>query len=150
MPEWQAILGYAYTDAVVVNDIRPVIIGAPLVNQAKNAFNFWTRYDVGQGALKGLGFGFGLIYRGERPGSLPSPVIETGTPVPGQPVSQDALRLPAYTRADAGVYYVGDKYELTLRVNNLFDEVYYESAFNLVLITPGAPREATLSLRFRF
>jgi len=150
VPQWQTILGYAYTDAVVVDDINPVIIGAPLVNQGKNAFNFWTRYDVTQGSLKGLGFGLGLIVRSERAGSLPAPVINTGTPVPGQPVSQDALRLPGYTRADAGVYYVRDKYELTLRVNNLFDEIYYESAFNLVLITPGAPREATLSLRFRF
>jgi outer membrane receptor protein involved in Fe transport len=77
-------------------------------------------------------------------------VVQTGTPQPGVPTSQAALHLPAYTRVDAGAYYVKDRYELTFRVNNVFDEIYYESAFNLVLITPGAPREATLSLRVRF
>ena len=82
--------------------------------------------------------------------SLPAAVIQTGTPVPGEPVAQEALILPGYFRADAGLYYVRDRYEVTLRVNNVFDEIYYESAFNLVLITPGNPREATLSFRVRF
>jgi iron complex outermembrane receptor protein len=147
---WQTILGYAYTDAVVTEDRNPLIVGAPLVNQAKNAFNLWSRYDLASGAARGLGFGVGVIYRSDRPGSLPAPVVQTGTPQPGVPTSQAALHLPAYTRVDAGAYYVKDRYELTFRVNNVFDEIYYESAFNLVLITPGAPREATLSLRVRF
>ena len=85
-----------------------------------------------------------------RPGSLPAAVINTGLPIPGEPVAQNALRLPAYTRADAGVYFTRSRYEATLRVNNIFDTIYYESSFNLTQITPGAPREATLSMRVRF
>jgi iron complex outermembrane receptor protein len=150
LDNWQMILGYAYTDAVVTDDVNTLVIGAPLVNQAKNGFNVWSRYDVTRGAAKGLGFGVGLIYRGERPGSLPAAVIRTGTPTPGTPVAQAALLLPSYFRADAGVYFARSRYELTLRVNNVFDRTYYESAFNLVLITPGNPREATLSMRVRF
>ncbi len=150
IPNWQTYLGYAYTDAVVTNDVNPIVIGAPLVNQAKNGFNLWSRYDITRGGARGLGFGLGLIARSERPGSLPAQVVQTGTPVPGQPIAQRALILPGYFRADAGLYFVRDRYEVTLRVNNLFDEVYYESAFNLILITPGNPREATLSFRVRF
>jgi iron complex outermembrane receptor protein len=149
-PNWQTILGYSYTDAVVTKDINPIIVGAPLVNQAKNSFNFWSRYDVTTGGAKGLGFGLGVIYRSMRPGSLPAAVIQTGLPIPGEPVAQNALRLPSYTRADAGVYYTKSRYEATLRMNNIFDKVYYESAFNLTQITPGAPREVTLSMRVRF
>ena len=59
------------------------------------------------------------------------------------------LHLPSYFRVDSSVYYVKSRYEVTLRVNNLFDELYYEGAFNLIRIRPGNPREATLSLRFR-
>lgn len=150
LSNWQTYLGYTYTDAKVTKDTNTLVVGAPLVNQAKHGFNLWSRYDVANGAAKGLGFGLGLIARGLRPGSLPAAVIQTGTPVPGQPVAQRALLLPGYFRTDVGLYYVRDKYELTLRVNNLLDEIYYESAFNLVLITPGNPREATLSMRVRF
>jgi iron complex outermembrane receptor protein len=150
LANWQTYFGYSYTDAVVTEDVNPIVVGAPLVNQATHGFNLWSRYDISSGGARGLGFGLGLIARGERAGSLPAAVVQTGTPTLGQPIAQRALILPGYFRADAGLYYVRDRYEVTLRVNNLFDEVYYESAFNLVLITPGNPREATLSFRVRF
>jgi iron complex outermembrane receptor protein len=150
MQNWQTILGYAFTDAAVTEDVNPIVVGAPLVNQARHGFNFWSRYDVTSGAAKGLGVGVGLIWRDDRPGSLPAAVVQTGTPDPIRPVAQAALILPGYTRIDGGVYYATGRYELTLRVNNITDETYYESAFNLTQIFPGAPREATLSMRVRF
>jgi catecholate siderophore receptor len=73
--------------------------------------------------------------------------VRTGEPVPGQPVSQRVLDLNSYVRVDGGLYYVRSRYELTLRINNAFDEKYYESAFNLLQVRPGRPREVTMSLR---
>lgn len=148
-PNFQSILGYTYTDAVVLEDRDPLKVGAQLINSARHSFNLWGRYDIEAGATKGLGFGVGLIWRDYRPGSFPNQVVRTGEPIPGQPVSTAVLDLPAYFRADAGVYYTKDRYELTLRLNNLFDELYYESAFNLLQVRPGRPREMTLSLRIR-
>jgi iron complex outermembrane receptor protein len=150
----QTILGYTYTNARLTGDrplaTRPDRTGARLINSAKNAFNVWLRYDLGRaGAFNGLGLGLGLIYRGDRPGTLPAAVVR-GDPVPGQPISSRVIDLPAYFRADAGLYYVKPRYELTLRINNVFDELYYESAFNSIQIRPGRPRELTLSLRTRF
>jgi outer membrane receptor protein involved in Fe transport len=55
--------------------------------------------------------------------------------------------LPGYVRMDGGLYFVRGRYDVTLRVNNLFDEVYYESSFGVVQIRPGRPRDAALSLR---
>jgi iron complex outermembrane receptor protein len=144
---FQTILGYTYTDAKVLEDRDPLKVGAQLINSAKHAFNVWGRYDVASGAARGLGFGVGVIFRDYRPGSFPNQVVRTGEPVPGQPVASRVVDLPRYFRADAGVYYVKSRYELTLKVNNVFDELYYESAFNLLQVRPGRPREVTMSLR---
>ncbi len=147
---FQGIFGYTYTDAKVVEDLDPLKVGAQLINSARHSWNAWLRYDVPNGALKGLGAGLGLIWRDYRPGSFPNQVVRTGEPVPGQPVAQRVVDLAQYFRTDFNVYYVKSRYELTLKVNNLFDELYYESAFNLLQVRPGRPREVQLSLRLRF
>lgn len=143
----QAILGYTYTDAIVTEDLDPLRRGAQLINSARHAFNAWARYDLAAGPARGLGFGLGVIARGYRPGSFPNQVVRTGEPVPGQPVAQRVVDLPGYFRVDTSLYYVKSRYELTLKVNNLLDELYYESAFNLLQVRPGRPREIAMSLR---
>jgi iron complex outermembrane receptor protein len=150
---WQSILGYTYDEAKVVRDTRPNMVGAQLLNAPRHAFNIWSRYDISSGGAGGLGFGIGLIWRGDRAGSFPdlslSPVSNR-VPLPGDPVPTPVLRLPSYFRADTGVYYVKGRYELTVKVNNVFDTGYYESAFNIIRIRPGNPRGAIMSARLRF
>ena len=143
----QTIFGYTFTDATVTKDLDPLRVGAQLINSARHAFNVWGRYDIPSGPARGFGLGLGIIYRGYRPGSFPNQVVRTGEPVPGQPVSQRVLDLNAYTRVDSSLYYVKSRYEVTLKVTNLFDEQYFESAFNLLQVRPGRPREIGLSLR---
>jgi iron complex outermembrane recepter protein len=119
---WQTILGYTYIDGVVTDDLDPNLVGALLRNSPKHGFNLWSRYDVTSGPVRGLGLGVGLIYRGDRVGSFPGQVV-LGNPIPGEPFPQAVLQLPHYFRADAGVYFVKNRYEVTLRVNNIADEV---------------------------
>jgi iron complex outermembrane receptor protein len=141
LPNWQISGGYAYTDATVTGSDVAQQVGALLTNVAKNNAHLWTRYDMGEGPLHGLGLGLGVSYVGERTGLLP-----TAT-------SSALLKLPAYTTADAAVYYkIGDRYDLTLKVTNLFDKRYYESAgFTAdIQIVPGEPRTLTLTARARF
>jgi iron complex outermembrane receptor protein len=147
---FQGIFGYTYTDAKVVEDLDPLRVGAQLINSARHSWNAWVRYDLSSGVMRGLGFGVGLIWRDYRPGSFPNQVVRTGEPIPGQPVAQRVVDLPQYFRTDLNLYYVKSRYEVTLKVTNLFDELYYESAFNLLQVRPGRPREAQLSLRLRF
>jgi outer membrane receptor protein involved in Fe transport len=49
---------------------------------------------------------------------------------------------------------VGKRYELTARVVNLLDELYYESNLGTgttsLNIRPGSPRAGTLSMRVKF
>ena len=88
-------------------------------------------------ALRGLGFGLGVIHQGERKGITPTSAT---APV---------LELPAYTRTDAALYYDDGDYIFTFKVENLFDKTYYQSAGfqgNINLL-PGDPRLFTLSAR---
>jgi iron complex outermembrane receptor protein len=140
---WQVISGYSFTDSKVTKDSDPVRIGSLIPNAARQAANLWTRYDLNEGALRGLGFGLGLVYSGERAGTIRA---STST----LPV----LRLPGYFRTDLGIYWVGARYEVTALIVNLFDEQYYESNLGTTTtslnIRPGAPRAATVSMRLRF
>jgi iron complex outermembrane receptor protein len=138
---WQTILGYAYTDAKVTEDRRAVRVGAALVGNSKHALNLWSRYDATSGAVRGLGLGAGLIWRGDRPGSFPGDLVGPG--------SLPYVTLPHYLRLDAGIYYARGRSELTLKVNNVLDTLYYESSQLAIRILPGSPREALVSWRFR-
>ena len=140
---WQVISGYAFTDSKVTKDSDPVRIGSLIPNAARHSANLWTRYDIERGVLHGLGLGLGLIYTGDRAGTIPA---STST----LPV----LRLPSYFRTDLGVYWVASRYEITALIVNLLDEQYYESNLGTsttsLNIRPGAPRAATVSMRVKF
>jgi iron complex outermembrane receptor protein len=138
---FQAIFGYTYTDAKISKDTRPQLVGNRLLNVAKHSANVWGRYDVSSGTGKGLGFGLGLIYRGDRSGSVFLSPSRLNGPA--------FVLLPEYFRADAALYFVRGRAEITLRGNNLFDRIYYEASNSTTGILPGRPREITLSLRTR-
>jgi iron complex outermembrane receptor protein len=141
LPNWQISAGYSYDDARVVKSNIAQQVNARLTNVPYNNAHLWTRYDVQDGPLHGLGVGLGIAYVGDRTGLLP-----TAT-------TADVLKLPAYTTVDGALYYkIGDRYDLTLKVSNLLDERYYESAgFTAdIQIVPGEPRTITLTGRARF
>lgn len=144
LPEWTLIAGYAYTDAKVVknsDNTSGPLPGGTLPNAPKNAVHFWSRYDFGSGPFRGAGIGMGYSYVGERipytpTVSLPKPFI-----------------IPGYSVVDLGFYYVFHKYDLTLKVNNLFDATYYLSGTvtqGKVNIVPGNPRTIMAVIGRRF
>src|SRR4028119_759714 len=69
LPGWNVIASYAYTDARITQD-NEYEVGNQLVNVPENSASLWTTYELQSGALKGLGFGVGLRYVGEREGDL--------------------------------------------------------------------------------
>lgn len=141
LSHWQITAGYAYTDGKVTKSDIPAQIDARLTNSALHAAHLWTRYDIADGPLKGLGFGLGISYNGERTGLLPTAA------------SSATLLLPAYTVVDLGVYYALTKgVDITLKIQNVTDERYYESAgfTGDINIVPGTPRLATLAIKARF
>ncbi len=95
--------------------------------------NFWINYTLGNGAVKGLGFGFGGNYASEHKTLNRA---NTGTFV-----------LPKYTVLNAALSYTGDKYGIILKVNNLTDKQYF-SGWSTV--TPQNLRNISLSLNYKF
>ncbi|MGH7108564.1 MAG: TonB-dependent receptor domain-containing protein, partial [Acetobacteraceae bacterium] len=133
----------AYTDARVTQSTSTgQFVGDELPNSPRNAFHFWTRYDVLSGPLRGFGAGLGFVYVGDR-------IANTGTAkIPGEFV------LPAYEVADLGLYkQFANGLDVTLKINNLFDETYYQDgtiASGMVSIDAGTPRDAELYLKYAF
>lgn len=116
---------YAYTDAKVVRDSRPALVGSGLSNVPKHSgalYAFWQSDGRKPGSI---GIGGGLTYVGERPGDD----VNSG------------FRLDSYVTARANLsYQVSRVVRVQLDAENLFDQVYSESSYSNVWITPGAPR----------
>ncbi|MDB5737327.1 MAG: hypothetical protein JWO65_995, partial [Sphingomonas bacterium] len=134
----QLLFGYSHINAKIrTSSILPFQIGDELPNVAKDAVNLWSRYDWSNG----LGVGFGVTYTGPRQGVLPTAATDL-----------KLLPLPGYTVMDAGIYYTKERYSLNLKIGNLFDKKYYESAgaTGRIQVSPGQPRYLTLSMRVKF
>jgi iron complex outermembrane receptor protein len=135
-PDWQINASYSYIDAVITNDRDETLIGARKQNTPKHSANLWTRYNFnGSSAFKDLGIGFGVQHQGNK-----------------VPWFTRAFMVPAFTVFDAALYYTPFKSNMQLALNagNLFNKTYWLGAQNYLRLFPGAPRNATLTLTFKF
>jgi iron complex outermembrane recepter protein len=103
LPGWKVTAAYSYTNAEVTKD-NTFAVGNRLANVPENQVSLWTTYEIQKGGLKGLGFGLGLFYIGERQGSL-----------------DNSFTLKDYLRTDAALYYRRDGFKAAINVRNLFD-----------------------------
>lgn len=132
LPGLNVIAGYAYTDAKITEDetYKP---GNYLNNVPKNSFNLWTKYEIQSGSLKGLGFGLGLFYVGDRQADL-----------------DNSFELPSYFRTDAAIFYKQGQLRAQVNFRNLFGVDYFDSARDLLRVFPGEPFtvQGTISWEF--
>ncbi|MBD2463170.1 TonB-dependent siderophore receptor [Oscillatoria sp. FACHB-1407] len=135
LPGWNVIASYAYTDAEITED-NTLPEGSRLANVAEHTASVWTTYEIQEGNLQGLGFGFGLFFVDDRPGyaGFDPPEFE----------------LPSFVRADAAVYYRRDNWRAQLNVENLFDVEYYETHQGSDIVYPGAPFNVRASISYTF
>ncbi|MEH2381419.1 MAG: TonB-dependent siderophore receptor [Nostoc sp.] len=131
-PGWNVIASYGYTDARVTRD-NDLPVGNRLQNVAENTASFWTTYELQQGNFKGLGFGLGLYYVGDRPGEI-----------------DKSLTLPSYFRTDAALFYKQDNWRVGLNFKNLFDVNYYVETQGRNVVYPGDPFTVIGSVSFTF
>lgn len=104
---------YTYIDAEITRDNdggnegnRPEIV-------PEHTASLWGNYTFRDGAFDGFGFGAGVRYVGESFGD-----------------EANTFTVDASTVFDAGISFERDSYELSLNVNNVFDEEYVASCFN--------------------
>ena len=121
-PGWNVIASYSHIDAEITKDNDGLLGNSP-ANVPFNTASLWTTYELQQGDLQGLGFGFGLFYVGDRQGDFNNTYI-----------------IPGYLRTDAAIYYQRDNWRAGVNIQNLFNEKYFQGAnFGRVAIEPGAP-----------
>ncbi|WP_298911056.1 TonB-dependent receptor [uncultured Nostoc sp.] len=132
LPGWNVIASYAYTDAKITqsNDGQQ---GNQLASVPYNAASLWTTYELQTGNWKGLGFGLGLFYVGDRQGDL-----------------ANDFKISSYLRTDASIFYRRNSWKLGLNFNNLFNVNYIDVGQNRTSITPGEPFTVVGSLSVEF
>jgi catecholate siderophore receptor len=129
-PHWQASLGYVLQDGEIRSTTTAAPAGRKLDKLPRHQFSAWMRYDVSPK----LGFGLGLVHQSSQFATI-----------------SNAVRLPAFTRLDAAIYYnVSDAFSVQLNVENLTDARYYPSAHTDHNISTGEPINARLTARVKF
>jgi outer membrane receptor protein involved in Fe transport len=113
LPGWNIIAAYAYIDAEVTADTNPDIVGNRLFNVPKHSASLWTTYEIQSGDLRGLGFGAGFNYVGEREGDL-----------------DNSFEVDSYFLTNAAIFYGRDNWRFALNFKNLFNVNYIEAVEN--------------------
>ena len=129
------IAGYSNNKSEVVKEtdgdgylgLRPEEAGP------ETLINFWANYVITSGSLKGFGIGFGGNHASEHK-TLNRRVIGTFT-------------LPDYTILNSALSYNNDKFNITLKVNNLLNEKYYTGWST---VKPQRLRSLTAGITYKF
>lgn len=125
---------YAYTKAQVEKDIT-LAKGSRLSNIPKHSGSVSVNYEFLQQDTRKAGLGGTVVYMGERSGNY----IDTG------------FNLPAYTLVNTHAYYQpSERVRYQLNVNNLLDKTYYPASYSNLWIQAGEPRNASLSMQWKF
>lgn len=133
VPGWKIIASYAYIDAFVSED-ESGFQDKRLDNTPRNAASLWTTYELQRGSLRGLGFGVGFNFVGDRFGDL-----------------SNTYEIPSYVRTDAAIFYNQDKWRAAINFRNLFNTKYFTGSDESRLgVYVGEPFTVTGSLSVVF
>lgn len=122
LPGLNIVGGYSFNDSKMVKSASTVEGRRPTSAGPGQLANFWISYSITNGILKGLGLGFGGNYASENK--------ITNNSTTGE------FTLPAYTVLNASLFYDRPMYRLTLKLNNLTDQVYYTGWSTIERQTP--------------
>lgn len=129
------IAGYSYNDSEVIKDVLDDTYTGYRPEEAgpRALVNLWANYTFTTGSLKGFGIGFGGNHASEYQ------VLHrknTGT-----------FNIPEYTIFNSALSYNTDKFNITLKVNNLLNEKYFAGWST---VTPQKLRSLTAGLTYKF
>ncbi|HJV51838.1 MAG TPA: TonB-dependent siderophore receptor [Noviherbaspirillum sp.] len=131
MRNWQVFAGYAHLNGRITKATSSGAAGARIGLVPEDALSIWNKFNLG----KGWGAGLGVVYQSDSYTSF-----------------TNTVKLPAFTRTDGALYYTfaDGKTRVSLNVENLFNRTYFPTANSDNNITPGAPRNARLTLATAF
>lgn len=135
-PEWESVLGYAYTDARIVNDLTapgvtpPILAGNRVQLVPFNQFAWWNKYQFNPIWAAAVG----VIYFSDSFAS-----------------SDDSVRMPGFVRFDAALYArINENWRAQLNIENIFNRGYWATADGDNNISPGQGRTVRLKATYRF
>ncbi|MCF0041314.1 TonB-dependent receptor [Dyadobacter fanqingshengii] len=126
--------GYSNNDSKTTrSDNTEILDKRPLDAGSKHLYNAWANYEVPVGKLKGFGIGAGVNGASER---FAINYVSTGN-----------FTLPAYTVANASLFYQAENYRIGMKVNNAFNKEYYKGWST---IAPQTPRALLANITYNF
>ena len=134
LPGWNVNASYSQFKAEDADDIPAN------TDQPRKLLKIFTTYDL-QGPLAGLTIGGGVNYRSKAYSDGTNPVLNT--PYRFQ---QDGYTLVSLMAR----YAVTEQLQLQANVDNLFDKTFYSNVGSFSQYRYGAPRNATVTLSYRF
>lgn len=126
--EWSISAEYAYNQTEILKAIKAEEIGTIAENAPKHSSNSWIKYRFKKGVFNGFGISIGH-----------SQVSQRNT------LDKD-VTLPGYIVFNAAVHYQYNHFKFALNINNIFNEVYWSSAYNNTNKWPGAPRNSMFKI----
>jgi catecholate siderophore receptor len=125
---WTMIAGYTYMDSEILKSRVTGEVGNDYPNTPEHSASFWTTYDF----PVGLQVGGGVVYESDR-------LLNNA----------NTAMTDAYTRLDATVAYIQTRYSIRLNLQNLTDELYFETA-SAGRGTPSPSRSAIATFNWTF
>lgn len=121
---------YTYNDARITASLDPAIkLGARAEMTPRQRASIWLDQTIGQG----LSVGAGVLGSSDQ-----------------YALSDNTVRLPGYVRVDAALNYRTARYDVRVKVSNVTDAHFHESAINNIQIQPGAPRSVHVTVSSLF
>ena len=137
-PNWSIIANYSYNDAKITKtkDGKERDFGMQRPNTPRHSGNLWTKYIIGKGIVKGLGFGAGYNFVTERYGQ----VAKRSFPI----------TYPSYGIVDVALYYKVQNIQLQANLNNVFNKIHWVGGYDKLRSFPGAPRNVSITVSYKF
>lgn len=144
-PQLKTMLGYSYLDARYENS-PAYVDGSRPMNTPQNTFNAWVQYKFDSGILKNLSIGSGVYYVGDRPVNDWGIVSDNHGSVPGlKPFS-----MPSFTTVNLQLGYEYRSIQAKVFLNNIFDELGYNSYYRAGYINQIDPRNFGMQISYLF
>jgi iron complex outermembrane recepter protein len=132
VPGLQLTSAYTYLDAEVTED-GTLANGTPLIGVPENTLSAWAKYTIQEGALQGVGFGFGGRYLSNQSGDV-----------------ANSFDLPSYTVLDAALFYEKENFSAQLNFKNITNKYYAVGSYSDTYVLPGEPFSVMASASWKF
>lgn len=127
------IAGYSYNESILTEGDLDFLARRPESAGPQHLANLWTSYKFTKGVLRGFGLGFGGNYLSD------NKIMNRWT--------SGTFTIPAYTVLNSSLFYNTEKFNITLKLNNIANKEIYDGWST---VHPKDPRTIAASFSYRF